>query len=108
MLSLQSSKVKNARPTFSVADAANAKRKGSHKVVAPLDAEEEACVLSSCLPISIAIQTKVTNAFTIRHLSTLDSSLSALIRPLTAPGGSTHSQLPSLLFFPPHSPHQAP
>ncbi|KAI5481404.1 hypothetical protein MNV49_004160 [Pseudohyphozyma bogoriensis] len=76
-----SAKVKNSRPTFSVADLANAKpgRKGKAKAESG-DAEEEA------------------------HLASLDSSLSDLIRPLTSATGTTHSQLPSLLASLPTAP----
>ncbi|KAK4701061.1 hypothetical protein P7C70_g5180, partial [Phenoliferia sp. Uapishka_3] len=77
MQSFMSARVKNARPTFSVADLVNVKpfsHKSGKQRAAPADLAEES------------------------ELSTLDSSLSTLLRPLLAPSTSAPtSQLPALL-----------
>ncbi|KAL8277114.1 hypothetical protein RQP46_010442 [Phenoliferia psychrophenolica] len=77
MQAFMSAKVKNARPTFSVADLVNIKPFSHRQRTAkPSFADEEA----------------------ESHLASLDASLSTLIRPLSQPSSlSTHSQLPSLL-----------
>ena len=61
----------------------------------------------SVSPSSNLIRSKLTN-FAIRHLATLDTHLSDMLRPLTAPSNSTtHSQLPQLLSSLPMAPTKA-
>lgn len=99
----QSSKVRTGRQTYSVADEINSKLKGKSKSLpqTTLDAEEESFVPP---PLSISLLS-LPDPYSSHnsHLSTLDTHLASLIRPLSSATPST-TTLPSLLSSLPLSP----